>query len=63
MTDRDTMKECMTGIIKLVAILGINALALYYDGQWLPVAIGIDAFILGIEIRHKFIINKNKRRG
>lgn len=38
-------------VLQIIALLGINGLAFIYDGQYIPMAIGIDALILGINLK------------
>jgi len=39
-------------ILQIIALLGINSLAFIYDAEYINLAIGIDALILGINIRN-----------
>lgn len=46
----DVQMVCDT-VLKGVALVGLNVLAIIYDSNWLYVAVGIDALVLGYEIR------------
>lgn len=36
---------------KTIALVGINAIAFIFDKEWIMYAIGIDALVLGYEIK------------
>lgn len=38
-------------ILQIIALVCINGLAFVYDGQYIPLSVGIDALILGINLR------------
>jgi len=39
-----------TFCLQILALACVNALALVYDGQWLPVAVGLDCAMFGYQI-------------
>ena len=38
-------------VLESIALIGINGLAFVYDAEYIPMAIGIDCLVLGIEIK------------
>lgn len=38
-------------VLEAIALIGINALAFVYDAEYIPLAIGIDALVLGVELK------------
>jgi len=38
-------------ILQLVALIGMHVLALVYDAEWIYFCIGVDALVLGIDIK------------
>lgn len=59
----DNINAIGSWIIKSIAILGVVGLAFYYDGQWIPVAIGSCVLLLGIELRYVWIKKQNGNGG
>ena len=51
----DDTKECIeatfSGAIKTIALIGLFAVAIIYDGQFLYVAMGAGLIILGISVK------------
>jgi hypothetical protein len=43
--------KCKTLILQSIALVAINVLAFVYDGQYVPLAIGVDALVLGFNLR------------
>lgn len=39
--------------LRCIALVGINVLALVYDSEWLPAALGVDAVVLGVVLNGK----------
>lgn len=46
-------KELKNLILESIALIGINGLAFYFDAEYIPLAIGIDCTVLGIEIKSR----------
>jgi len=46
---------------KTIALVCLNIIAFIYDNSWIMYVIGIDAVILGYEIRSK--MNRRKKNG
>ena len=44
-----------TYAVKILAILMVGTLAVIYDGQWIPVAMGVGCVLLGVELKSKFV--------
>lgn len=42
------VKSC---VLQAMALVGINGLAFIYDGSYVPLAIGIDALVLGFDLK------------
>lgn len=38
-------------VLEAIALVGINGLAFVYDAEYIPLAIGIDCLVLGIEAK------------
>lgn len=38
-------------VCQAIALIGINILALIYDSQYVPFALGVDALVLGVELK------------
>lgn len=45
--------------LQLVALVFLNALAFYFDGQYVPVAIGADLLLAGINAGSAMVASKN----
>jgi len=39
-----------TFCLQIFALACVNALAVIYDGQWLPVAVGLDCAMFGYQV-------------
>ncbi len=55
----ETRSSVQTGLSALlharsIALVGINVLALIYDSQYVPFALGVDALVVGVEIKSAF---------
>ena len=62
-TEIDKINAIGSWVVKVIAISGMLGLAFYYDGQWIPVAIGACILLLGIELRYIWIKRQNGNNG
>jgi len=47
-------------ILKSIALLGLNIVAFIYDGQYIALALGVDALMLGVELNGHWSKDKTK---
>lgn len=43
-------EKCKSFALQLTALVCVNVLAFLYDGEYIPVAIGTDALVLGFNV-------------
>jgi len=41
-------------VCQAIALIGLNTIALMYDGDYLPFALGVDALVVGVELRARW---------
>jgi hypothetical protein len=46
--------------LKVIALICLNAIAFIFDGQYIPVALGIDALTLGFSLKDGAVVAKGK---
>lgn len=56
--DTDQINAIGGWVTKGLALFGANSLALIYDHEWIPVALGIDAVLLGVELKGRWDTHK-----
>lgn len=54
-----TVSEICAGVLKVVALLGMFAIAIIYDGTFMYIAVGAGLIVLGISIKQ--VLNYNRR--
>lgn len=45
------IKELESLVLKAIALVGINGLAFCFDAEYIPMAVAVDALMLGVEIK------------
>ena len=53
-------EKLKTIILQSIALVAINIMAFIFDGQYIPMAIGIDALVLGFNIRDMIPMKESK---
>lgn len=43
--------EVKSVILEVTALVFVNILALYFDAEYIPMAIGVDCLVLGVEVK------------
>jgi len=46
------IKEVESLILKSISLACLNLVAFVYDGEWIPFALGVDALMLGVEVKN-----------
>lgn len=45
------MTDLVSACKQLIGLVFVNAIAFYFDGQWIPVAVAVDLLVLGYDLK------------